>query len=174
MKKLFLFLGLFAGSTTLFAQKADEVVKFSTEKLDLGKIKFDQATTATFVVKNIGSTPLIIDKATPACGCTVGDYTKAPIMPGKEGWIKATYNSKSLGAFEKAITVQFAGIQESKSIFIKGEVLSAEDYAKLQPAGKVEVKTKADATKTKTVIKTDGKKTSKSKVKTKVPVKPAA
>ncbi len=174
MKKLFLSLSLFAASTMLFAQKADEVAKFTSEKIDFGKIKYDNPPTATFIVKNIGTTPLIIETATPTCGCTIGDYTKSPIAPGKEGWIKATYNAKTLGAFDKLMTVKFAGIAETKSISIKGEVLSAEDYAKIQPAGKTEVKTKTDATKTKTVIKTDGKKTSKTKVKAKVPAKTTA
>lgn len=174
MKKLILALCFLTASATLFAQKADEVAKFTEEKIDLGKIKFDEPVTAKFIVKNIGSAPLIIDKANPTCGCTVGDYTKSPILAGKEGWITATFNSKSLGAFDKVITVQFAGIAEPKTISIKGEVLSKEDYAKLKPAGKTEVKTKTDATKTKTVIKTDGKKTTKSKVKTKTPVKTTA
>jgi hypothetical protein len=174
MKKLFLTLSFFAATTTaLFAQKADQVAQFTSETIDFGKIKIDNPPTATFVVKNIGTTPLIIETATPTCGCTIGDYTKSPIAPGKEGWIKATYNAKNLGTFDKHMTVKFAGIDETKSITIKGEVLSLEDYAKLQPAVKTEVKTKTDATKTKTVIKTDGKKTSKTKVKSKTPVKAA-
>lgn len=174
MKKLFLSLSLFATTTMLFAQKADEVAKFTSETIDFGKIKIDNPATAKFVVKNIGSTPLIIEEAKPTCGCTIGDYTKSPIAPGKEGWITATYNAKNLGTFDKYITVKFAGITETKNILVKGEVLSVADYAKLNPAGKTEVKTKTDAGKTKTVVKTDGKKTSKTKVKTKVPVKPAA
>ena len=171
MKKLFLSLSLFAATTALFAQKADDVAKFTSETIDFGKVKFDNPPTATFIVKNIGTTPLIIETANPTCGCTIGDYTKSPIAPGKEGWIKATYNAKNLGAFDKHMTVKFAGIAETKSITIKGEVLSVEDYAKLQPAGKTEVKVKSDATKSKSVIKTDGKKTSKTKVKSKSPMK---
>lgn len=174
MKKLLLSLSLFAATTTLFAQKADDVAKFTSETIDFGKIKVDEPPTARFIVKNIGTTPLIIETASPTCGCTIGDYTKSPIAPGKEGWITATYNAKSIGVFDKHMTVKFAGIPEAKSITIKGEVLSVEDYAKLKPAGKSEVKTKTDATKTKTVIKTDGKKTIKSKVKTKTPVKATA
>ncbi len=171
MKKFLVSLSLFAMSTALFAQKPDEVAKFTKETVDLGKIKFDNPSIATFVVKNIGSAPLIIDKAEPTCGCTIGDYTKAPIAPGKEGWIKAEFNAKSLGVFNKNLTVRFAGVNETKTISIKGEVLSAEDYAKLKrSAGNSQVKTKVDENKTKTVIKTDGKKVSKTKVKTK-PVK---
>lgn len=167
MKKLLLSLSVFVFSATLFGQKPDAVAKFTKETIDFGKIKIDNPTTATFVVKNIGTTPLIIEQANPTCGCTIGDYTKSPIAPGKEGWIKATYNAKNLGAFDKHLTVKFAGIDETKSITIKGEVLSTEDYAKIKPAGKTEIKTKVDGNKAKTVIKTDGKKSSKTKVKTK-------
>jgi hypothetical protein len=167
MKKILLSLSIIAMSTTLFAQKPDEVAKFTMETIDFGKIKVDEPPTATFVVKNIGTEPLIIENAQPTCGCTIGDYTKSPIMPGKEGWIKATYNAKSVGAFDKHLTVKFAGVPETKQITIKGEVLSAEEYAKIKPGKKSEVKTKVDGNKTKTTIKTDGKKTSKTKVKTK-------
>lgn len=170
MKKLILSLSVFALSTTLFAQKPDDVAKFNDETIDLGKVKVDVPPTATFIVKNVSKEPLIIEQANPTCGCTIGDYTKSPIAPGKDGWIKATYNAKNIGAFDKHLTVKFAGVNETKTITIKGEVLSAEDYAKIQPvekAEKVEVKTKMDDKKTKTIVKTDGKKTSKSKIKTK-------
>jgi hypothetical protein len=166
MKKLILSLSAaFVLTTTLFAQKPDDVAKFNDETIDFGKVKVDNPPTATFIVKNIGKEPLIIEQANPTCGCTIGDYTKAPIAPGKEGWIKATYNAKNVGAFDKHLTVKFAGVSETKTITIKGEVLTAEDYAKMAPAEKVEIKTKVEPNKTKTVIKTDGKKTSKTKVK---------
>ncbi|HSN59658.1 MAG TPA: hypothetical protein VLR49_01895, partial [Ferruginibacter sp.] len=38
------------------------------------------------------------------------------------------------GAFTKTMTVKFAGVEELKSITIKGEVLSEEEFAKLKPA----------------------------------------
>lgn len=171
MKQIFLSLLMLASVSSVFAQKADDVAQFNLETVDLGKVEFDIPATATFIVKNIGTTPLIIETASPTCGCTIGDYTKSPIAPGKEGWIKATYNAKTLGAIDKHMMVKFAGIAETKSIGFKGEVLSKEEYAKLTPGKNVEVKTKTEVGKTKTVIKTDGKKTSKSKVKGKAPVK---
>ncbi len=171
MKKFFLSLTVFALSTSLFAQKKlGDVMEFKSETIDLGKIKVQNPTTATFIVMNKGTEPLIIEQANPTCGCTIGDYTKSPIAPGKEGWIKATYNAANVGSFDKHMTVKFAGFDETKSITIKGEVLTAEDYAKLKgttvtespaatPVASADVKTK-------TVIKTPSKKT-KSKVKTK-------
>jgi len=135
MKKLLFSIAALTLTTGLFAQKkADDIAKFKTETIEMGKIKQDIPATAIFEVTNIGSEPLIIEQANPTCGCTIGDYTKEPIAPGKTGFIKATYNAKNLNAFEKHLTVKFAGVTDVKSITIKGEVLNAEDYAKIAPA----------------------------------------
>ena len=175
MKKLlFSISALVLSSTVLFAQdtqkkKADEIAKFKTETIDLGKLQQGNPTTATFSVLNIGTEPLIIEQANPTCGCTISNYTKEPIAASKAGEIKATYNAANIGAFEKHLTVKFAGVDEIKSITIKGEVLSKDDYAKLNggtaaPAAAVTTD-KAMATpattdaKTKTVVKEDSKKT---------------
>lgn len=135
MKKLLFSIAALTLTTGLFAQKkADDIAKFKTETIEMGKIKQDNPSTAIFEVTNIGAEPLIIEQANPTCGCTIGDYTKEPIAPGKTGFIKATYNAKNLNAFEKHLTVKFAGVTDVKSITIKGEVLNAEDYAKIAPA----------------------------------------
>jgi len=128
MKKLLLSLTAFALSTALFAQSDSAVAKFVSTTIDLGKIKQDNPTTATFEVTNIGTEPLVIEQATPTCGCTIGDYTKEPIAPGKTGFIKATYNAKNVGMFQKSLNVKFAGY-DMRPITIKGEVLKNEDAA---------------------------------------------
>ncbi len=130
MKKLFFSLSALLLTTVLFAQKADLVVKFKTDVIDMGTLEVGHPATATFVVTNTGKTPLIIESAQPTCGCTIEDYTKEPIMPGKTGTIKATYNAAAVAPFTKHLNVKFAGIDELKSITIKGDVLSAEDFAK--------------------------------------------
>ncbi len=133
MKKLTLSLSLLCFSAILFAQKkADDVAKFKSDVIDLGKIEQGTPSTATFYLSNISPEPLIIEQANPTCGCTIGDYTKAPIAKGKEGWIKATYNAANLGAFDKKLTVKFAGVDEIKNITIKGEVVSKEEFLKLK------------------------------------------
>lgn len=181
MKKVIFTLTAVAISVFSFAQKkADQVAKFKTETIDMGKIKQDVPATAVFEVTNISNEPLIIEQANPTCGCTIGDYTKEPIAPGKVGVIKATYNAKNLNVFEKHLTVKFAGTDDMKSITIKGEVLNADDFGKLNPAAAeakpTEVKpvatekAKVDAAPAKPVAKTKAK--SKSKVTPKKAVAP--
>ena len=43
---------------------------------------------------NSGNKPLIIARVQPSCGCTVAEQPEEPIQPGKEGVIKASFNSE--------------------------------------------------------------------------------
>lgn len=150
MKKIILSLAAVVLTVSLFAQKTvADVAKIASETIDLGKIKQGVPATATFIVTNVGKEPLIIEQANPTCGCTIGDYTKAPIAPGKTGTITATYNAASASHFTKTLTVKFAGVDEIKNIIITGDVLTPEDYAKWQtenPATVVKTEAAAPAT----------------------------
>ena len=131
MKKLILSVTALTFSAVLFAQKTvATVAKFATETIDQGKLKQNDPREVKFIVTNISNEPLVIEQANPTCGCTMGDYTKAPIAPGETGFISAKYNAASVSHFEKHLTVKFAGIDELKSITISGDVLSPEDYDK--------------------------------------------
>ncbi len=134
MKNLLLgFLAL--SSASLFAQtstsvkKADDIAKLNVETFDFGKIKQNVPATATFVVTNISTEPLLIDQANPTCGCTISEYTKTPIAPGKTGTIKATYNAAALGHIDKTLTVKFAGAEDVKFIKLTGEVVASDAAA---------------------------------------------
>ncbi len=142
MKKL-LFAALFLSSTSLFAQKkADDLAKINVETYDLGKVKQNVPAKATFVVTNVGKEDLLIDQANPTCGCTISDYTKSPIAPGKTGTITATYNAANLGHIDKTLTVKFAGADDIKFIKLTGDVLAPADYDKAVASGEIK---KADA-----------------------------
>lgn len=147
MKKVLFSLLAVGLATVSFAQtKIADVAKFKAETIDLGKMKVNVPKTATFVVTNVGKSPLIIETASPTCGCTIGDYTKSPIAPGKTGVITATFNAAAIGPVHKSMNVKFAGIDEMKSINFTGEVLSEADFAKL-PAGQQKTKVAPAATK---------------------------
>lgn len=135
MKKILLSAAVFALTATAFAQKkVDDMAKFTTETINLGKIKQGVPTKGVFTVTNVSNQPLIIEQANPTCGCTISDYTKEPIAAGKSGVINATYNAANLGHFDKHLTVKFAGIDEMKSITLTGDVVAAEEMEKAKPA----------------------------------------
>ena len=158
MKKLLVAI-LALSSTSLFAQKkADDIAKLNVETYDLGKVKQNVPATATFIVTNIGKEDLLIEQANPTCGCTISDFTKSPIAPGKTGTIHATYNAANLGHIDKTLTVKFAGADDVKFIKLTGEVLEPATYDKAvisDPAKKTDsVSVSATSKKTKKLKKT--------------------
>jgi len=57
-----------------------------------------------------------------SCGCTVPDWPKDPILPGKTGVIKVTYNTAIIGVFNKSITVYSNAANNPVGLIIKGNV----------------------------------------------------
>lgn len=107
---------------TAQAKKTDDVAKFNSETVDMGKLKLNNPVTATFTVTNVGKEDLVIENVTPGCGCTKSDYTKEPIKPGKTGTITATYNAAAVGKFSKTVYVKFLGVEQQKNLVIVGTV----------------------------------------------------
>jgi hypothetical protein len=123
MKRLLLAIALLS-STSLFAQKkANDIAKLSVDTYDFGKIKQNVPAEATITVTNVGTEPLLIEEARPSCGCTVSDYTKSPIAPGKTGTIKATFNAAALGQIDKTVTVKFGVADDVNFVKLSGVVL---------------------------------------------------
>jgi len=128
MKKLLLFTMMFiCGMTAAMAQKAKEPaqIKFDKVSHDFGKFsEKDPVVTCVFTFTNVGDEPLVINQAVASCGCTVPNYTKEPVQPGRKGEIKVTYNGtgKSLGHFKKTITVRSNGAIEITRLYIEGDM----------------------------------------------------
>jgi hypothetical protein len=73
---------------------------------NFGDIKQGDVVEHTFVFKNTGNQPLIIDRVEVSCGCTTPSYTKEPVMPGKTGTVTAKFDSAGkLGLQKKPITI---------------------------------------------------------------------
>jgi hypothetical protein len=81
-------------------------IEWIEPKKDLGTINEGQKLQISFHLKNTGNSPLIFQSVVPGCGCTVADYPKEPIAPGKEADITASFDSKGReGQQHKEITV---------------------------------------------------------------------
>jgi hypothetical protein len=73
---------------------------------DFGSIPEGQKLEVAYRFLNSGTKPLIIARVQPSCGCTVAEQPSEPIMPGKEGVIKASFNSEGrIGINHKKIYV---------------------------------------------------------------------
>ena len=56
---------------------------FTEEEYDFGTIKQGKKVMHVFTFKNTGKNDLIISRAIGSCGCTVPEFPKEPILPGK-------------------------------------------------------------------------------------------
>jgi hypothetical protein len=109
-------------SVSVFAQTSP--VEFKTVKYSFGKIHQGKPVTTEFTFTNKGDKPLIVENAEAGCGCTTPDYPRAPIMPGKTGVIKVTYNAEAPDKFTKDVNVKFANITLPVTLVIDGEVVT--------------------------------------------------
>ena len=69
------------------------VISFDKEEYDFGTVKEGEVVETTFVVTNSGKSDLVITNAQASCGCTVPNWPKEPIAPGKTGEIKVSFNT---------------------------------------------------------------------------------
>jgi hypothetical protein len=118
MKTFISILILFLFSFSINAQE----FKFEKATIDYGKISKGANGERIFIFTNIGDQPLIITNIKSSCGCTIPKKPEGPIMPGKKGEIKVSYDTKRVGGFSKSITI-FSNAKESRKIIkIKGIV----------------------------------------------------
>jgi hypothetical protein len=105
------------------AAKPASGIEWTSTTIDFGKIEQGKPVSAEFEFKNPTMVPLLISSVRPTCGCTIADYPKEPILPGKSGKIAVTYNAAAGGAFTKAIVVTSNATEGNTSLIIKGEVV---------------------------------------------------
>ena len=81
-------------------------ITFGSYKHDFGKIKQNSTNNYSFKFTNTGDEPLIISNAVGSCGCTVPNFPKEPIAPGKTASIDVEYKpGMQKGVQEKKVTV---------------------------------------------------------------------
>ena len=103
-------------------------IKFEKMDQNFGKIKeADGPAVYEFKFTNTGKIPLIIQGVEASCGCTTPEWSREPVLPGKTGFIKVSFNPEFRpGIFTKSISVM-ANIPKSAVILtITGEVIPRE------------------------------------------------
>lgn len=108
-------------------QKDFPKIEFSTLEYNFGTIAPRANGTCEFEFTNTGTLPLIINRASASCGCTVPSYPTAPIPPGGKGVIKVTYDTNRIGPFAKSVSIGHNGENYGIPVVIltvRGEVSS--------------------------------------------------
>ena len=97
---------------------------FTQTEHDFGTLEIKQPAIYDFEFSNTGKTPLVIQNVETSCGCTVPEWTKEPVKPGKTGTITIKYDAEYPGVFSKSITVYYNGKNSPMHLKIKGSVNS--------------------------------------------------
>jgi hypothetical protein len=104
-------------------------IKFDKEEHDFGTLLQGEVVTYSFHFTNAGNMPLIISEVGSSCGCTVGDYPREPIAPGKTGDIKVTYNSSGHHGFQSRFLTVMSNTNPAKTTLrIKATVQTPDQY----------------------------------------------
>lgn len=103
------------GSTTM---------AFDSTTHDFGTVEEGEKVRHSYIVTNTGTNPLIITDVVVSCGCTVPNYNKEPILPGKTGEIEIEFNSNNrVGKQSKNILVHSNAVGSPMSINFTANVV---------------------------------------------------
>jgi hypothetical protein len=71
------------------------VFSFENTEFDFGTVNEGDIVNHIYTFTNTGKSPLVINKATASCGCTVPDWPKQAIGVGETGEIKVRFDTKN-------------------------------------------------------------------------------
>ena len=108
-------------------EKADAgaTIAFDKYKYDFGTIKENGGKVSTvFTFTNLSNSPLVISKVEASCGCTTPEWTKEPVAPGAQGYIKAIYDpANRIYSFNRSLTVYSNGNPAKVTLTIQGTAI---------------------------------------------------
>jgi hypothetical protein len=135
MKKLFIVFVCLSLTGTAFAQDQKKAVateqtnanagkfEFKSETHDFGEVPEGPSAEYDFEFKNTGKQPIIISEAHGSCGCTVPQWPKDPILPGKKAKIHVTYSTSGRpGPINKQVFITSNAQQQPMILHITGTV----------------------------------------------------
>jgi len=127
IKRLVVSIGIFLCTGMLYGQVQSNPTTpllFEIDTWNFGEIKETGGKVSyTFHYTNTSSKPKVIEHVRMSCGCTTASYSRQPIMPGKDGEIKITFDPvKQPGTFQKNIQITTDNGKSQYNLRISGVV----------------------------------------------------
>ena len=105
------------------------IITFDKTEHDFGTILQGEVVTYSFHFTNTGNVPLLISDVKTTCGCTIAEFPREPIQPGKDGFIKGTYDSKGHHDFQSRNITVIANTMPAQTVLrMKGTVKTPDQY----------------------------------------------
>jgi hypothetical protein len=115
-------------ATVVTGQPVKPSINLTEKEFNFGTVKeTDGVITHDFRFTNTGKAPLIINEVKSSCGCTVPEWTREPVLPGKSGTISVSFNpGKQSGTISKSIQINSNADVPQVTIQVKGVVIPAQ------------------------------------------------
>jgi len=124
MKKNPLLIILFLAISQLMMAQGRPIMSFEKQEYNLGTIKFtseEKKIKLTYIFKNTGNAPVIINRVQTSCGCTISEWTKKPVPSGAKGHVYAILDLKGkIGFIRKTLFVYSNASQKAIELHISG------------------------------------------------------
>jgi len=102
------------------------ILVFDDPVFDFGEANEGDLVEKAFHFTNRGTAPLLIERATSSCGCTVPDWPRAPIPPDSTGVVEVVFNTAGKpGAQTKQVTIFANTFPNEQKLTIRGNVKPA-------------------------------------------------
>ena len=99
-------------------------IEFNTISYDFGRVYEGERVGWYFKYKNSGDQNLVLLNVSAGCGCTIPDYSKEPLAPGKEGEIKVVFDSNGRsGHQDKSVSVETNGKPRLIELTITADII---------------------------------------------------
>lgn len=107
------------------ASAAKPIVQMLLKEVDLKEIPSDKPAQSSFVIKNVGASPLIIRKVETSCSCLSMDAT-VPVAPGESATLYFTLDPRGLLGLEEKKIVLYTNAPDQPiiTLFVKSLVVS--------------------------------------------------
>lgn len=118
-----LYLKQLTGKTSPTAGMIKTTAEAINTDIDFGDFPKLEIKTATFEIKNTGSSPLVIVDISTTCDCTAATYSREPAKPGDTLQVCVTMTPKDTGFFDETVTIK-CNTNKPVKVKIKGNVQS--------------------------------------------------
>jgi hypothetical protein len=127
-KTLVVFVAMFVCLNGLYAQTPSATVQFEERVHNFGTIMEKNGKVShTFVFKNNGKTPVVINEVYSTCGCIGKTHSQGPVKPGTKGKVTITFDpSYKAGFFSKEIVVYSNNNHDYSRIWVEGNITPTE------------------------------------------------
>lgn len=103
-------------------------IVFDREIHDFGEISQGEMVSCIFTYKNTGSSDLILEAANASCGCTIPQFSQAPLAPGESERIEVLFDSTGRSGMQsKTVTIisnadsKMVRLTITANIFVKNQ-----------------------------------------------------